>query len=61
MPTVGEFDIEAKIAGMSVGKMTLELEDLLEKKENGILRLELDQVTLNVPSTIFLINKYFLS
>jgi Ras GTPase-activating-like protein IQGAP2/3 len=61
MPEAGVFDIEAKIAGMSVGKMQLELEDLLEKKENNQLRLELDQVTLNVPSTIFLINKYFLS
>jgi len=61
MPEAGLFDIEAKIAGMSVGKMQLELEDLLEKKENNQIRLELDQVTLNVPSTIFLINKYFLS
>jgi len=61
MPDVGVFDIEAKIAGMSVGKMNLELEDLLEKKENAISRLELDQVTLNVHATILLINHHFLS
>lgn len=61
MPQVGIFDIEAKTAGISAATARLELEDLLEKKENHINALELDQVTLSVPETIFLINKTFLS
>ena len=61
MPQVGIFDIEAKAAGISAATARLELEDLLEKKENHINALELDQVTLSVPETIFLINKTFLS
>lgn len=61
MPQVGIFDIEAKAAGLSAATARLELEDLLEKKENHINALELDQVTLSVPETIFLINKTFLS
>jgi Ras GTPase-activating-like protein IQGAP2/3 len=61
MPQAGVFDIEAKAAGISAATARLELEDLLEKKENHINALELDQVTLSVPETIFLINKTFLS
>ena len=61
MPQVGVFDIEAKAAGISAATARLELEDLLEKKENHINALELDQVTLSIPETIFLINKTFLS
>ena len=61
MPQVGIFDIEAKAAGLSAATARLELEDLLEKKENHINALELDQVTLSIPETIFLINKTFLS
>jgi len=61
MPQPGIFDIEAKAGGISAATARLELEDLLEKKENHINALELDQVTLSVPETIFLINKTFLS
>jgi len=61
MPQPGIFDIEAKAAGISAANAHLELEDLLEKKENHINALELDQITLSVPETIFLINKTFLS
>jgi len=57
---VGVFDIVAKIAGKPVEKMTLELDDLLERNYNNITRLELDQVTLDVNMTIHLINKFFL-
>jgi len=60
MSSVGVFDVEAKIAGLSVGKMQLELDELLEKKENNMNRLELEQVVLDVNMTIFLINKLFL-
>jgi len=57
---VGVFDIVAKIKGIAVEKMTLELDDLLERNYNNITRLELDQVTLDVNMTIHLINKFFL-
>jgi Ras GTPase-activating-like protein IQGAP2/3 len=57
---VGVFDIVAKIGGLPVEKMTLELDDLLERNYNNITRLELDQVTLDVNMTIHLINKFFL-
>eukprot|EP01128_Nolandella_sp_AFSM9_P002117 TRINITY_DN12502_c0_g1_i1.p1 TRINITY_DN12502_c0_g1~~TRINITY_DN12502_c0_g1_i1.p1 ORF type:complete len:898 (+),score=349.73 TRINITY_DN12502_c0_g1_i1:45-2696(+) len=60
MKALGKFHIEAKIANVSVGKMEIELEDLLEKKENRDNKLELEQVTLNVPQTVLLLNKYFL-
>ena len=54
------FEVVAKIAGMSVEKMILNLDDLLEKHYNNIHRLELEQVTLDVNMTIHLINKFFL-
>jgi len=60
METLGKFQIEARIAGVNVGKMEIELEELLEKKENHQNDLELEQVTLNVPQTVILFNKYFL-
>lgn len=61
MPEIGKFEIEAKIAGMSVTKMHLDLEDLLERKDNNVPSLDLDQVVLSVPNTILLFNKEFLS
>jgi Ras GTPase-activating-like protein IQGAP2/3 len=58
--TVGVFDIVAKIASVPVEKMTLELDDLLERNYNNINSLELDQVTLDVNMTIHLLNKFFM-
>jgi Ras GTPase-activating-like protein IQGAP2/3 len=57
----GTFDIEAKLAGLVVAKLKLELDDLLDKKETGVTSYEMDNFTLNVPETLFLLNKYFLS
>jgi len=57
--SVGVFDIEAKIAGVSVDKMQIELDDLLDRHHNGIDKLELDQVTLDVNMTLHLLNKHF--
>jgi len=57
---VGVFDIEARIAGIKVETMRLELDDLLERNYNNITRLELDQVTLDVNMMIHLVNKLFL-
>jgi len=59
-PEPGMFEVEAKITGLSVAKMQIDLEDLLEKKENNITELDLGQVTLDVNMTIHLINKEFL-
>ena len=56
----GVFEIVAKIAGIQVEEMTLELDDLLEKRYNNVETYELDQVTLGVNMTIWLINEYFL-
>jgi len=56
--TAGVFDVVAKVAGISVEKMQLDLDDLLDKHHNNIDRLELDQVTLDVNMTIHLINKF---
>lgn len=61
MPKVGTFEIEAKVAGQRADPVTIELESLLEHKENHIFKYELDQITLSVPETIFLLNKTFLS
>jgi len=55
---VGVFDITAKIAGIKVEKMTLELDDLLERHYNGVEYLALEQVTLDVNMTIHMINKF---
>lgn len=57
---VGVFDIVAKIAGATVQTMQIEMDDLLEKNYNNINRYELNQVTLDVNMTIYLINKFFL-
>jgi len=59
--TPGVFDVDAKIGGVSVEKMVLDLDDLLEKHYNNVTQLELDQVTLDVNMTIHLINKAFLA
>jgi len=60
MPEVGSFQIEAKISGIPVPSMKLQLEELLSKKDIGETKLELEKVTLNVTQTIILMNKHFL-
>merc|ERR1711991_953614 len=57
----GVFNIVAKIAGLEVEQMTLELDDLLERRYNNIETLELEQVTLGVNMTVHLLNSTFLS
>ncbi|EAL63601.1 RasGTPase-activating protein [Dictyostelium discoideum AX4] len=58
--TVGVFDVSAKMAGIDVQTMRLELDDLLELNSIGTTTLELDQITLDVNMTIHLLNKLFL-
>jgi len=51
--------VKAKIAGIKVETMELKLDDLLERQFNGVDRLELDQITLDVNFTIILLNEKF--
>jgi len=55
----GVYEVKAKIAGVRVETMELKIDELLEKQFNGIDRLELDQITLDVNSSIFLLNEKF--
>lgn len=55
----GSFEITAKIAGIKIDMMRLELDDLLEQHYNNVAHLDLDQVTLDVNLTIHLLNKFF--
>lgn len=57
----GTFEITAKIAGIKIDTMTLELDDLLEKHYNNQTRLALDQITLDVNLMIHLLNKHFIN
>lgn len=58
--TPGEYKVVCKIAGKEVGVETLELDTLLEYQTNGQTRIELENVVLDVPLTLHLIQKYFL-
>jgi len=55
----GAYEVKAKIAGVRVETMELKLDDLLERQFNHVDRLELDQITLDVNMTIFLLNEKF--
>jgi len=55
----GIYEVNAKIAGVKVDTMELKLDDLLERQFNGVDRLELDQITLDVNMTIVLLNEKF--
>ena len=57
---IGIFEIDCRIAGASVEKITIELDDLLERNFNNITQLILPQVILDVNLTIHLINEFFL-
>jgi Ras GTPase-activating-like protein IQGAP2/3 len=56
-----QFDIEAKVTGVSVGRIKLILDELLEMKDNNETQIEIDNVVLSVAGLIYLINKLFLS
>jgi len=58
---VGVFDVTAKIAGVTVEKLQLELDDLLERQFAGNNRLELENITLDVNMTIHMINGFYKS
>lgn len=60
MPEMGKFSIQARLGNIVLGKMDIDLEDLLQKKDLGEKELILEQVTLNVSQTILLVNQFFL-
>lgn len=57
--TVGVFDVKVLIAGIPVETITIELDDLLEKQDNGTYILELmdGRVKLRVNLLVHLLNK----
>jgi len=59
-----KFEIEGKIKGLPgfTREFTLELEKLLEKKEDNETVFDTEKgLELNVDSTLFFLNKYFFS
>jgi hypothetical protein len=46
---------------VSVGRIKLILDELLEMKDNNETQIEIDNVVLSVAGLIYLINKLFLS
>jgi Ras GTPase-activating-like protein IQGAP2/3 len=61
MPEIGKFAIEVQSMGLPITKLSIDLEELLELKDNNVPTLELEQVVLSVPNTLLLFNKEFLS
>jgi len=61
MKEAGKFEVECKVAGFTAGAMHIDLEDLLERRDNGEKNIEEKGVTMHIPSTIHFLNKYFLS
>lgn len=55
----GVFEITCKIAGISVEKVTVELDTLLERHYNNIETVELDQITLDTNMSLHLFNSFF--
>lgn len=46
----GVFTVIAKLGPAEVQRVAIEVDDLLERRDNGIQNLELDELTLNVNS-----------
>jgi len=55
----GEFNVDAKVAGLTVKTISISLDDLLAKKEKGIQSLDYEYVVLDVNMTLFTMNKLF--
>lgn len=59
MPSPGQFDVEAMIAGKTMQTICLDLEELLDKQSKHQETIEFDSVKLNVNMTIHLLSKLF--
>jgi Ras GTPase-activating-like protein IQGAP2/3 len=60
-PEPGIFEVVAKYDKQNVQKMSIKLDDLLEKNFNQIERLELPQLVFDVNMTLYLVNKHILA
>jgi len=60
MPEPGEFNVDAKVAGLTVKTISILLDDLLQKKSKGIQTLDYEYVVLDVNMTLFTLNKLFI-
>jgi Ras GTPase-activating-like protein IQGAP2/3 len=59
MSEPGKFDVEAKLAGMTVNTIQLDLADLLDKQSKQQQSIKFEDVTLNVNMTIHILNRLF--
>jgi len=60
-PEPGIFEVVVKRDKLNVEKMTIKLDDLLEKNFNQVERLELPQLSFDVNMTLYLVNKNILA
>jgi hypothetical protein len=61
MSSPGQFQVEAKLLGMTVKTIQLILDDLLDRQSKGIQTMQFDNVVLDVNMTLHLLNKLFAS
>lgn len=59
MTEPGKFDVEAKLAGLTVNTIQLDLADLLDKQSKQQQSIKYEDVTLNVNMTIYILNRLF--
>lgn len=59
MPSPGQFDVEAMLAGKTMHTISLDLDELLDKQSKHQETIEFDSVKLNVNMTIHMLNKLF--
>jgi len=59
MSEPGKFDVEAKLAGLTVNTIQLDLADLLDKQSKQQQSIKFEDVTLNVNMTIHILNRLF--
>jgi hypothetical protein len=53
------FNVVAKLGPAEVQRVVVEVDDLLERRDNGITKLELDAITLDVNSMFFSLFIYY--
>jgi Ras GTPase-activating-like protein IQGAP2/3 len=59
MTEPGKFDVEAKLAGLTVNTIQLDLADLLDRQSKQQQSIKFEDVTLNVNMTIHILNRLF--
>jgi len=59
MTEPGKFDVEARLAGLTVNTIQLDLAELLDKQSRQVQSVKYEDVTLNVNMTIHILNRLF--